>query len=173
MSNNMPSRIDVPGPDPSEESRQMAEAVADLHYVVSLLVDNATELIPGEAVDELKAAWKESEDSMRILVERLIPSSKPKANYPAIKHETLKQSQLTGEVGKVKRSTLARLKDRFFMYFRSEPRTDEKRLKASDAAADYLEFGVTVVSSIPGFEQVVEVLSLVKQLLGVRAKRGS
>ena len=72
----------------------------------------------------------------------------------------------------MKRSTLGRLKDRFFMYWNSEPRTDEKRAKSADAASDYLEFGATVVSSIPGYEKVVELLALGKQLVGCRAKRG-
>jgi len=86
--------------------------------------------------------------------------------------QSLVQGQLTGPFGKVKRSTLGRLKDRFFMFWNSQPRTDEKRVKSADAASDYLEFGATVVSSIPGYEKVEELLALGKQLIGCRAKRG-
>ena len=75
-------------------------------------------------------------------------------------------------MGKIKRSTLGRLKDRFFMFWNSHPRTDEKRTQAADAACEYLELGSTVVSSIPGYEKIVELLSLTKQLVGMRAKRG-
>jgi len=131
------------------------------------IVEGARELVPGESVDELAIAWGESEGSMRELVGGLI--SQP----PVISHDVLKHSQLTGPVGKVKRSTLGRLKDRFFMFWNSEPRTDEKRTKSADAASDYLEFGATVVSSIPGYEKVVELLSLGKQLISIRAKRGT
>jgi hypothetical protein len=58
------------------------------------------------------------------------------------------------------------------MFWNSEPRSDEKRGKAADAASDYLEFGATVIGSIPGYEQVVELLAFGKQLLRIRTKRG-
>ena len=166
----MPARIQVPVPQPSEESRQWAEALADLHYVVSLIVENARELIPGEAVDELTFAWKKSEASMATLVHSL--TSPPPPNVTPIPYTALEQAELTGDVGKIKRSTLVRLKDGFLMYWNSEPRTDDKRRIALGAASDYLEFSGTVVDSIPGSDKVVEVLSLVKQLVGIRAKRG-
>lgn len=175
----MATRIAVPGPEQMEEARQLAEAVADLYYVMSLLVENATYLIPGESVEELFLAWDKSKGSMEYLVEKLISTLRPtqptglfSADLPGFEYATLEKSQLTGEVGKLKRSTLGRLKDRVLMFFNSEPRTDEKWLKASDAAASYLEYGSTVVSTLPGYEEVVEILSLGKQLLGIRAKRG-
>jgi len=59
------------------------------------------------------------------------------------------------------------------MFWNSEPRTDEKRARAADAATDYLEFGATVVSSIPGYDKVEELLLLGKQLVSARAKRGA
>jgi hypothetical protein len=76
-----------------------------------------------------------------------------------------------GAVGKIKTSTLGRLRDRFFMFWNSEPRSDEKRGKAADAASDYLEFGATVIGSITGYEQVVELLAFGKQLLRIRESR--
>jgi hypothetical protein len=96
----------------------------------------------------------------------------PKAAFSPISHDSLVQNQLTGPVGKVKISTLGRLKDRFFMFWNSEPRTDEKRAKSAEAASEYLEFGATVVGSIPGHDKVVELLALGKQLIGWRVKRG-
>jgi hypothetical protein len=148
----------------------LSEALADLHYVTSLIVENARELIPGEAVDELALAWSKSEASMATLVHRLTTSPPP--NVSPIAYTVLEQAELTGDVGKIKRSMLGRLKDRFLMYWNSEPRTDDKRMVALGAASDYLEFGGTVVGSIPGSDKIVEVLSLVKQLVGIRAKRG-
>lgn len=58
----MPKRISVPGPgpEPQEEARQLAEAVSDMHYVSGTIVEAATELVPGESVDELITAWSES-----------------------------------------------------------------------------------------------------------------
>jgi hypothetical protein len=166
-------RILVPLPVPAEESRQLAEAIADLHYTMDTIVGAARELIPGESVDELETAWDKSEGSMRQLVIDLgfLDSESP-IPQPPLSHQTLVLSQLTGDIGKLKRSTLGRLKDRFFMFWNSAPRTDEKTAKSADAAGDYLEFGATVVSSIPGYEKVVELLSLGKQLVGCRAKRG-
>jgi hypothetical protein len=166
---SMPHRIIVPGPAAIEESRQLAEAVSDVHYVMGTIVEGAKELIPGESVEELTTAWQASEESFQTLVTDLtLPAAQPK-----IQHQTLVNSQLAGDVGKVKLSTLRRLKDRFFMFWHSEPRTDEKRGQAADAASNYLELSSTVVSSIPGYEKIVELLSLVKQLIDVRMKRGT
>jgi hypothetical protein len=136
----MPTRIFVPGPEPIEESRQIAESVADAHYVLGTIVEDARGLIPGESVDELINAWPASEDSMKQLVSNLI-SSPPEPT--SISHETLEQNQLTGEVGRLKRSTFRRLIDRFFMFWRSEPRNDEKRKKATEAAMDCCDFAAT------------------------------
>jgi hypothetical protein len=58
------------------------------------------------------------------------------------------------------------------MFWNSIPRTDEKRTKAAEAVSPYLELGATVVDSIPGYDKVVELLSLAKQLVDQRAKRG-
>jgi hypothetical protein len=113
----MPERIFVPDPEPPEELRQLTEVVADLHYVMSLIVENAKEFVPGEAVEELSTSWVTFEVSMRQLVENLIPNSYIGDIHTKVEHTTLEQAQLTGVVGKVKRSILARLKDRFFMYW--------------------------------------------------------
>src|SRR5262245_8491264 len=127
----MPERIIVPAPGLPEESRQLAEAIADLHYVVGVIVEGAKELIPGEAVDDFTNAWQKSEPSMRTLVNNLISPTPPNV-VPAIPPATLETAHLTGDVGKIKRSTLARLKDRFLMFWNSEPRNAEKRAKASE-----------------------------------------
>jgi len=170
----MPTRIIVPEPQPGEELRQIAESVADLHFTISAIVESAGELIPGENVDELTDVWNTYEganenSSMHQLITNL---TSPTAQEP-ISHETLAQSQLTGKVGKVKRSTLSRYIDRFFMYWNSEPRTDEKRIKSAEAASDYLEFATTFFGSIPGHDHIVELISLVRQLISLRVKRGA
>lgn len=161
-------RITVPEPDPHEELRQLAEVVSDLHYVVSLIVDNATQLLPGESIEEVANAWNQSDQSMRDLADKLTTKDSTKA----IQYADLQKNELTGAPGKLKRSFLARVRDRFLQFWNSDPRTDDKRTKAAEAGAEYLEAGATVISSIPGYEKVVEILSLLKQLLGIRARRG-
>jgi len=171
----MPNRLSVPSPFPQEEQRLLAEALADLHSVIGIVVENAHELVPGESVDELLAAWEKSSMSLEVLVNVLAPSgSTPRKSTPDV-YQVLENNHLTGEAGKAKRSMLGRLKDAFLMYWNSLPRTDEKRKQAAEAAADYAEFGATVVSSakvIPGYHEIEEILLLVKQLLTMRARRG-
>ena len=178
----MADPIVVPAPDLREQLRQLATAIADLHRVTNIVVENAKQFVPGEAVDDLRSAWTSSQGSMRELVSRLLPDSDPLGDMTrALEHPThpwpdfipdLRKGDLLGEVGKFKTSMLGRLKDRFFMFWNSEPRTDEKRQNAAEAACDHLELGCTVVGSIPGYEKVVEILSLTTQLIGFRTKRG-
>jgi len=173
----MAERIFIPGPPPEEDSRQLAEAVADLHFVVGTVVEARGELVPGEAVDELASAWNESQGSMRQLAIDLVPSNvvldlPPSHSRKTISIEVLEGHGLTAAPGRAKRTALQRLKDTFFMFWNSIPRTDEKRIKAAEAASPYLELGAKVVGSIPGHDKVVELLSLTKQLVDQRAKRG-
>ena len=188
----MPERISVDPPDRFEESRQWAEAFADMHYVTSLVVENAKELVPGEAVDELTAAWEASNRSFRDLIERLAPTNsdrkgtlrklaKELAEVPGLKEPTqnainaqfvdLDVGELTGETGRMKRSLLGRLKDRVLMYLNSEPRTRKKTRKAAGALVDYYEAGATVAGSIPGIDKIVEIISATKQFIAIRRKR--
>jgi hypothetical protein len=134
------------------------------------------ELIPGEAVDELSLAWEASEGVVRQLAVNLAPADAtfPVAPVPppeTIPYTTLVGADLTGPVGKAKRSFLQRLKDRFFRFWHLLPRTDEARARAGEAAVEYLELGETVVSSIPGYEKAVELISLFRQLTGQKVKR--
>jgi hypothetical protein len=170
----MPQRISVPEPDEFEDLRQLAEAMADLHYVVGVIVESKGELVPGEAVYELEQAWQDSsEPSMRKLIADLTPVKSDGGSVSSpIAHGVLVEHELVKAPGRLKKSMLGRLKDRFFKFWNSQPRTDEKRTGAADAACDYLDLGATVVSSIPGYEKAVEILSLTKQLVGVRSRRG-
>jgi hypothetical protein len=172
----MAERIFVPGPGESEELRQLSEAVADLHYMVEIIVENAKEFVPGEAVDELTQAWRTSSESMQQIARRLYwfpplapPVDDDDDSEPLF--QAIAKAELTGDVGQLKKSMLRRLKDTFFMYWYSEPRNDEKRAKTADAAEKAVDFGATLISSIPHCEKVVEFLSVVKQLIGMRAKR--
>jgi hypothetical protein len=173
----MPERIILPAPSPEEESRQLAEVVADLHYVMATVVEGGGELVPGEAVAELESAWGSSEVTIRQLAVNLVPPNSvfpvtPETAPTPIPHTTLVSADLAGPVGQAKRNALQRLKDRFFMFWRSVPRTEEKREKAAEAACDCLELGSKVVSSIPGYEKVVELIELVRHFVGQRSKRG-
>jgi len=188
----MPDRINVYPPDRFEESRQWAEAFADLHHVTSLVVERAKELIPGEAVDELTTAWNASNESFRVFIERLAPTdtnqretlrnlAKQLAEAPAstaarhdlmAKFVDLEAGELTGDPGRLKRSLLGRLKDRVLMYLYSEPRTRKKTAKAADALVEYYDVGATVAGSIPGLDKVVEIISATKQFIAIRRNRG-
>ncbi len=137
----MPDRLPIPSPAPAEEFRLLGEAVADIHYVMALIVENGTYLLPCEAVQEMKDAWASSQIVMATLVQRLtVPD--PNSTLPKLELST---GDLTGPPGRAKRSFLARLRDAFLMYWNSEPRSEEKRAKAAEAGANYLEFGATVV----------------------------
>jgi hypothetical protein len=168
----MATRLSVQPPTPDEEVRQLAEIIADTHYIISLMIENGKEFLPGEAIEEMEHAWQTSQENIQGLILKLTPTTPPSNDYPPIEHKTLAENGLTGEVGKIKKSFFSRLKDRFLMLFNSDPRTTEKRAEAADAASEVLEMGSTIVSSIPGHEQFVEIISLVKQMIGVRRKRG-
>jgi hypothetical protein len=184
----MPTRLNIPEPDIYEERRQIAESVADLYYTMSTIKENAKEFIPGEAVEEFEAVWDESELSMRQLISNLIPelvNHIPPPNPPSMRDRSfptptqnistddLEQHQLIGKVGKIKRNTLARFKDWFFMIWNSSslPHTEETIVQVRKAAVEYLDFGAIFVSSIPGYEQVEEFLSLGKKLVEFRINR--
>jgi len=168
----MPPRLSVPPPTPDEERRQLAEVIAELHYILGLIIENGKEFLPGEALEEADRAWKGSQENIDSLVKRLSPVSPPSSDYPAIDHAALAENGLTGEVGKAKKNFFHRVKDLFLMRFNSEPRTAESKAQALDAASEVLEAGATITSSIPGHQQLVEVVSLVKQMINLRKKRG-
>ena len=86
-----------------EQRKLIREVLADLHYAVGTIVENASELIPGEAVEELNEAWETSQKSISDLV-----------TGSRLKNLDLRKSELEGKVGKIKRSMLLRFKDRFF-----------------------------------------------------------
>ena len=97
----MPYRITIPDPSLPQESRQLAETIADLHYTMGTIVEGAKELIPGESVEELVIGWKPSEESMRELVENLIVlAGHPPPAQPSLSPQILIDAQLTSAVGK-------------------------------------------------------------------------
>jgi hypothetical protein len=192
----MAERISIAPPSLIEQHRQTAESIADVHYVVGIVVENATQFIPGEAVDELRAAWRRSEELLKELIRRIYPGTAwgedmrrswetvlweievqlqrdativtPSVPEPFV---DLRPGDLLGESGRAKRSTLSRLKDAFFSFWYSEPRTDELRRSAMAGGSDYLNFAASFVGSIPGADKIVEILSLTSQLLELRARR--
>ena len=92
----MPDRIAVPAPAPGEESRQIAEVISDLHYVLSIVVENAKYLLPGESIEEVASAWKQSQETMKKLVQRLTSE-----NDPVLSQGSLEVNELTGATGKL------------------------------------------------------------------------
>lgn len=168
--------LKVPNPDQYEELRQLAETINDLRNVINIIVKNANLFIPGESVDEIITAWETSENNMTKLVRDLIPykeivDDKEVVNSTIIFGE-LVEAQLTGDVGKLKKSNIRRLIDGFFKFWNTEPRTDEKRAGAMNAASELLDAGATIVSSIPGHEVLVEIISITRQLIDIRSSRG-
>lgn len=175
----MPQRITVPEPMPIEECRQLAEKVADLHYFLGCVVEGAKELVPGESVEDFIDAWNDAEKSFRDLVQTLttlpVPPQPPPIPQPVggpLTYDKLRLEQLTGRIGKAKRSMLGRLLDRFFSFRNSEPQTDEKRRGAIEAAGAAMQYAGTIISSIPGHEPIVELLEFGKSLVNWRRDRG-
>ena len=176
----------VPEASRQEEIRQLAVTITDLRSVVAVIIENRLELLPGEAADELAAAWNRSETSFNRLAQDVyslsnpLPPSKAAARssspdtHRTITEATLEEHQLLGPVGFAKRSLIARLKDAFYAYWNSLPRTDDKRIKAAHAAMDLCEGGASVAGSIGGAVggAVEEALLLIKQALSMRLRRG-
>ena len=177
-------RIQVPNPLPGEECRQLAVVISDLQSVIDIIIKDSHVLIPGEAIDDLMKVWggpphedttlsggsfidTKIEELLKKLVLEFKNPSLDKSIIPA-----LTDAGLTGDIGRLKRLTICRLKDLFLMFWHSEPRTVEKIGKAATALIDYFELLATIVSSIPGYEMIVEFISLLKQLIGLRAQRG-
>jgi hypothetical protein len=100
----------------------------------------------------------------------------PPPNVAALQRQTqdaaLSENGLTAESGVLKRSTLGRLKDSFFRFFRAEPRTSENIMQAAEGAVWYLELGESVVKSVTGYHHVEEFLGLTRTLINLRARRG-
>jgi hypothetical protein len=95
-------------------------------------VENSPELVRGEATDELTQAWNESKDSTEVLIYNLDPSPQQSPTQgPKITHQDLLTGGLSGNMGKIKRSMLGRLKDRFFMFWNSHPRTHGREKNTS------------------------------------------
>ena len=162
-----PAHPFVPPPPPPEESRLLAEALADVHRAMSLIADKGLYLLPGESVDEFRAAWFQSQESMARLINSLSGARKDGVPYGQ-----LAEHGLTGEEGKLKRSTLRRFFDAFMSHI-TEPFTKEKQLKVMEAGSDLSGTAATIVGSIPGHEKLVELFSLAGQLMGIRARRGA
>lgn len=173
----MVQRITIPPASAAEETRLLASAIADVHHTLGTVVEHAESLVPGEAVEELRAAWASAEQSFEALVQALLrvgdtkTSSKGRPSVP-LSYEALDENALTGSQGSAKISLLGRLRDTFRRCWNSLPRTVDSQQKASEAGADYLEYAATIVSSIPGYDKAEEFVLMVKQLLALRAKRG-
>jgi hypothetical protein len=167
----MADQIAIPDPSQEEEVRLLAKSLSELAATVDVIVSSAGELLPGEAVEELTRAWDASRLSFAGLVKEVLALTE---RYPSteLTIETLAKHELLGKVGNAKRSMLTRLGERFYSYWKSVPHTEEKVLRAGEAATDYLDYGATIAGSIPGAGSVEEILLLIKQAIGHRAKRG-
>src|SRR5690242_10184263 len=102
----MPERIIVRNPEFNEELRQLAEVIADIHYVIGIIVEERKELVPGEAQEELNDAWAESQVSLVALIDNLAPrdSEIKSRNKSIYRMEDMQKAQLIGATGKFKRT---------------------------------------------------------------------
>jgi len=117
--------MDIPRPSPDEELRQWAQAFADLHHVLDLIVKDAAYFVPGEAVDELIKAWDEAKESAEDLVQTFKQGTTPGTDYSPIPPDELEKNQLILSVGDAKKSIMRRFKDRVLACLKSLPRTPE------------------------------------------------
>ena len=164
--------IDVPAPSPTEDRRLLAVAVNDLYKTMDfVIVHNARYFLPGEAVEEMQAAWDRLEAPAMAALVRDLAGLSP-APTVSTEDTILADHGLTGESGAIKRSMLSRFKDSVYRFFTAEPRTTENIRNAAETASGYFELGATVVKSVPGYDRVEEFLSLTRMLLGLRARRG-
>jgi hypothetical protein len=166
-----------------EEFRQLAEVLSDSRYVISLIMVEPGELLPGESIPDLELVWQSSSDSFQTVMNNLLINRDLPANSKHPKQAELITAGLSGNIGKAKKRLISRLKDRFLGWWFSTPRTRKKREKAADAAVDYLEYLSSLLGSIkevlkeiPGvgavIESIEELVALLKQLIGLRLKRG-
>lgn len=147
-----------------------------MHRTLGVIVEHAEYLAPGETTEELRTAWASSEESFELLVLAVLragnhPPQSP-VQPPDLDIEELSENGLLGSTGSAKLSLLRKLKETFYRYFNSLPRTAANQQRAGEAGADYLEYAATVASSIPGYDKVEEFLLFVKQLMSLRAKQG-
>src|SRR3982751_2841893 len=115
----MPDRPRVKPADPNEQLRQIGESMADGYYVCSIIVKNSKRFVPGEAVDELNAAWSEITPDFNAFVTRF---DQPQDNLESV----LREAGFSGGQGQAKLGMLRRLKERFFRFWNSEPQTKRK-----------------------------------------------
>ena len=175
----MVERLSVSLPQPYEEIRAWAQAISDMHYTASLVLDTATSYLPGEAIEAVKLAWAKVTETFRNLIKNLLDVAPEDLQPPSTRFAELQEAELVGIVGAQKRSLLGQLRDEFLSYFWSEPHTDEKHRKASEAAGRHLDLGAVALDSlgmVSGFDKFCKVAQEgvlgVKYMLEVRRSRG-
>jgi hypothetical protein len=179
----MPDRLSVPPPAGTEEARQWAEVVSDLHYVGSIIVERGETFLPGENVDEIRIAWQEITPDFGVIVNSLAPSATATAPTPTFAPERLSSAKLNGPTGSVKRNLLRRLKDNVTSFIRSDPPTDEKQRLAIEAGERYFDAGGVALNSLhacahdvpylgPALKVAEEAVLGLKHFLALRRSRG-
>ena len=108
----MATRLAVPDASVQEQIRDLAAAIADLHYVIGIVVENAKEFIPGESVEEFVTSWERSNESFGALVNSLVSLTGKQSRgripeAPKLSVTQLRENDLLGETGRAKRSTLS------------------------------------------------------------------
>jgi hypothetical protein len=154
----------VPDPPLEEQVRQLAATIKDLYEVMEIIVRNAEQFIPGEAVNELKDAWEETQAAE---IDKIIPQILQAQAQPG----PLIANGLLGKSGKLKTSWAGKLKDKFYELFHSQNKTATASKNTAEAAAGYLHTIATILRSIPGAHAAEEFVALTGGLVSHWAKR--
>ena len=156
--------LKIPEAPVSEQIRELAALLADLHAMLGIIDTYRGELLPGEAQSEFHSAWVEGSRQLHKLTSRVLSDA-------AQSHRPYAAAQLVGHPGTVKKSLWRRSWDEFRAFWNSEPRTDEIRQKARRAGAGALRITAQILESFPGAAPVLELISVAKELLEMRADR--
>ena len=171
MATHPPQQREVPQPDLKEQVRLVAQAVADMRSVLTIINQNALHFLPGESVDEMATAWEAALSTFDELLVRILAMMPRLASAPLmVGEQTLENHELLGVVGAAKTSLLRRMKERFFACWNTLPAQGLENTEAITAGMEYLEFAANTASSIPGGGSIKELLHLYKQQLRLRLK---
>ena len=137
-----------------------------LHHVMRIVVTYGEFFLPGEAVEEVRAAWRESDPLLAELIQDI-------ADGPDLDNSVdLEPGHLLGASGRMKREFLNREYPAFMARWGSRPEKKVQLQRARKRAAQLADAGATVLGSIPGGEPFAEVVDMIGKHVLHRFKRG-
>jgi hypothetical protein len=161
-----PPPIELPALDDADDGRRLAETLVRLHHVLNILVTYGEFFLPGEALDEVRAAWSVSDKRFATFIQRFAP---PQRAGP---HVDLESGHLGGPPGRMKRAFLDREYDGFMSHWNSQPRKKVRLERARRRAANLADGGATLLGSVPGGEPFAELVAFIGKHVLIRMERG-